>query len=42
MDIKENIYRDEYGIPHIKSKTKEDLFWGQGYADDPNENAWTG
>jgi len=31
MNIKENIYRDKYGIPHIKRKTKEDLFWGQGY-----------
>ncbi len=31
MSINENIYRDEYGIPHIKSKTKEDLFRGQGY-----------
>ena len=32
MNINENIYRDEHGIPHIKGKTKEDLFWGQGYA----------
>ena len=31
MNINENIYRDEHGIPHIKGKTKEDLFWGQGY-----------
>jgi len=31
MSFKENIYRDEYGIPHIKHKTKEDLFRGQGY-----------
>jgi penicillin amidase len=31
MNINENIYRDEHGIPHIKRETKEDLFWGQGY-----------
>lgn len=31
MNINENIYRDEYGIPHIKGRTKEDLFRGQGY-----------
>jgi len=31
MEIYENIYRDEHGIPHIKCRTKEDLFRGQGY-----------
>jgi penicillin amidase len=31
MDINENIYRDEHGIPHVKCGSKEDLFRGQGY-----------
>ncbi len=26
------IYRDEYSIPHIKSETLDDIFFGIGYA----------
>jgi len=31
MDIHENIYRDEHGIPHVQCRSKEDLFRGQGF-----------
>ena len=27
-----SIYRDEYGIPHIKAKNSYDAFFGQGFA----------
>ncbi len=27
-----SIHRDDNGIPHIKGKSKIDIFWGQGYA----------
>jgi acyl-homoserine lactone acylase PvdQ len=26
------IYRDDYAIPHIKSETLDDIFFGMGYA----------
>ncbi len=31
MSGNEKIYRDKYGIPHLKCKSKEELFRGQGY-----------
>ena len=27
-----SIYRDEFGIPHIKAKNSFDAFFGQGFA----------
>ncbi len=32
VQAKVEIYRDEYGIPHIIASSMEDLFYGQGYA----------
>lgn len=31
LDAEVNIYRDEYGIPHIYASTLHDLFFAQGY-----------
>ncbi len=28
------IQRDALGIPHITAKSREDLFWGEGYTAD--------
>ena len=32
LDSSLEIYRDTYGIPHVKARTTHDAFFGQGYA----------
>ena len=31
LDDSVEIYRDFYGIPHVRAKTINDAFWGQGF-----------
>jgi penicillin amidase len=37
---KVQIYRDEYGIPHVIGKSKNDISFGVGYAQ-AQDRAWT-